>query len=640
MPSYTSKDVAKAVRLVRPDLIHDTEDVDRSHLRLVINAYRFFPGLVKRADVPSWRKRFAAPVINGRYRNVLTLLPYELWSIRSDLQALYDLTDEKNQEGYLWWFFQCGVSEYQLTDFLSPVHDEFLFNCTDVIGPLDDGVVLPRFAHYIWKQREDLQQAFDLETTEGVRGVISWFYQFAFLDPKLCVLLTLERQQFLLAELEVNGVVVPRLAYLLWQGAKSLKKRFPSIDDESFITWWRGESVSAVPLVAYLKGQAEGVNDPGWPYQVVSEAQKKPGVNLVGYAQGESGVSEDVRAAAMAMKSAGIAFSVVNLDPGHAVSTSQEVVLGDYYDMSLPYDTTLFCTTGVEMMTLAAKHGEALFLGTKVIGYWPWELSSWPESWSHAFAFVDELWASSHFIYHALVACSPVPVRLAPMVVSVSSSAGLGRRDFGLSRGVFYFVFTFDFLSMASRKNPMAVIDAFKEAFSKSDRSVGLVIKAMRPGHSLGLWGVILAEAESDPRIILISDTIERGAVLDLYRACNCFVSLHRSEGFGRGIAECMLLGKPVIVTAYSGNLDFTVPGSAGLVGYRLRNLEGDEYPQGERQVWAEPKLDEAIWWMRRVVDDPSVAQQLAASGFQLVSAGFSPEAVGRRYIQLLVDQG
>ena len=37
----------------------------------------------------------------------------------------------------------------------------------------------------------------------------------------------------------------------------------------------------------------------------------------------------------------------------------------------------------------------------------------------------------------------------------------------------------------------------------------------------------------------------------------DCYVSLHRSEGFGLTIAEAMALGKPAIATAYSGNLEF-----------------------------------------------------------------------------------
>lgn len=636
MPNYTSEDVAKTVRLIRPDLVSDVEDSDRSHLRLVINAYRFFPGLVQHSDLSDWRKRFSKSVVSGRYERVLTQLPYELWLMRADLQALYDLTCEQGQEDYLWWFFQCGVSEYQLTAFLSAEQDAFLFDGVELKELQGEGVELPRLAHYFWLKREDLQASFDLETSEGVRRMVSWFYQFAFSDARLCALLTPERRHALLSEVAVEGVSVPRLAYLLWQGSKSLIARFAHPADESFAVWWQDEAVKTVPLVAYLRSRAGSVEALAWPYSVVPKEAKKPGVNLIGYAQSDSGVAEDVRAAAMALKSAGIAFSVVNIDPGDAVGMSDEAVLSDFYDTSLPYDTTVFCTTAIEMMTLAAKHGEALFAGTKVIGYWPWELSSWPDAWTHAFAFVDELWASSHFIYHTLVACSPVPVRLAPMVVSATATAGLSRRDFGLRQGVFYFVFTFDFLSTASRKNPLAVINAFKKAFSKGDFSVGLVIKSMRSDYSSNSWCDTVAQSENDPRIVLIDKTMPRGAVLDLYRVCNCLVSLHRSEGFGRVIAECMLLGKPVIVTAYSGNLDFTVPGTAGLVGYRLRDVEMDEYPEAAQQVWAEPELEEAIWWMRRVVDDPSMAQQLAVGGVNVVSLGHSPESVGWRYLQLL----
>jgi glycosyltransferase involved in cell wall biosynthesis len=119
---------------------------------------------------------------------------------------------------------------------------------------------------------------------------------------------------------------------------------------------------------------------------------------------------------------------------------------------------------------------------------------------------------------------------------------------------------------------------------------------------------------------------------MDLHRACDCFVSLHRAEGFGRGIAEAMMLGKPTIVTGYSGNMDFTTPGTSALVDHRLRPLGSDEYPFGAGQSWAEPDVSHAAWCMRRMVSDRQWREALAGNGQTLVRATYSPQPVGAMY--------
>jgi glycosyltransferase involved in cell wall biosynthesis len=56
---------------------------------------------------------------------------------------------------------------------------------------------------------------------------------------------------------------------------------------------------------------------------------------------------------------------------------------------------------------------------------------------------------------------------------------------------------------------------------------------------------------------------------MELYRACDCFVSLHRAEGYGRGIAEALLLGLDVIATGHGGNVDFCRKAGARLVAHK-----------------------------------------------------------------------
>ena len=336
--------------------------------------------------------------------------------------------------------------------------------------------------------------------------------------------------------------------------------------------------------------------------------------------------------AARALDESEIPFTIYNIEPGREVSQNDKSAQGFISD-NLPYNTNIFCTTGIETARLAALYGSKLFDGRRSIGYWPWELPEFPLCWRHAYHLVDEIWASSRFTFEAFARSFNKPVRHMPMAVTVDSTEKLSRPDFGLPKDRFLFVCSFDFLSSLTRKNPQACVDAFRIAFPIGDEPVGLVIKAMRANNDNPVWQKILSVAETDDRIVIIDKTFERGALLDLYRACDCYVSLHRSEGFGRGMAEAMLLGKPVIATGYSGNLDFTVAGSSALVDWRPRSVSESDYPFGAGSSWAEPCVHHAASWMTRMSTDRRLRDRLAISGRMIVAAAHSPGIVGANYL-------
>ena len=56
--------------------------------------------------------------------------------------------------------------------------------------------------------------------------------------------------------------------------------------------------------------------------------------------------------------------------------------------------------------------------------------------------------------------------------------------------------------------------------------------------------------------------------------ACDAYVSLHRSEGTGLTITDAMALGKPVIATSWSGNMDFMDVSNSFPVRYELVELQ------------------------------------------------------------------
>jgi glycosyltransferase involved in cell wall biosynthesis len=143
-----------------------------------------------------------------------------------------------------------------------------------------------------------------------------------------------------------------------------------------------------------------------------------------------------------------------------------------------------------------------------------------------------------------------------------------------------------------------------------------------------------------DPRIRLMEGTVARAEMNGLLAAADVFVSLHRSEGFGFGLAEAMLLGKPVIGTDYSGNTDFLSDETGYLVPYRLVAVGAGEYPDHQGQVWAEPDVAVAAAHMASIVDDPAASRTRALAGQAFIRAHHSLAAVGRQMRERLVALG
>ncbi len=142
-----------------------------------------------------------------------------------------------------------------------------------------------------------------------------------------------------------------------------------------------------------------------------------------------------------------------------------------------------------------------------------------------------------------------------------------------------YFLYIFDFNSYLARKNPHAAIQAFLSAFPLGTEPVGLVLKTMNSNPDNPKWRNFKKLCQQDERITLIEKTLDREIVLGLVNACDAYLSLHRSEGFGRTLAEAMLMGKPVIATDFSGNADFIHAPLAYPVRWKKKKVKSGEYP-------------------------------------------------------------
>jgi glycosyltransferase involved in cell wall biosynthesis len=251
-----------------------------------------------------------------------------------------------------------------------------------------------------------------------------------------------------------------------------------------------------------------------------------------------------------------------------------------------------------------------------------------------SFAPLDEIWAPTRFIQQAIAETTGLPVVWMPFAVEPGEAGGLTRADLGLPEHGFVFLYFFDFRSYAQRKNPWAALHAFSRAFPPGgSEPVHLVVKVNGTGARPDDYRAFLdSPLARDPRVSIVDRVLDDRGIKSLVACCDCFVSLHRSEGFGRGLAEAMYYAKPVIATAYSGNLDFMNPLVACLVDHRLVPVGAGEYPFGEGQLWADADVDQAAWYMRRLVGDTTYAGDLGARAAAYIREFHSYAAVGAQY--------
>ena len=327
--------------------------------------------------------------------------------------------------------------------------------------------------------------------------------------------------------------------------------------------------------------------------------RRKPmGVNVAGYLNTESGMGEAARLSVLSLQAAGIPVALNN------VTSRLRMEDGTYNSFSddNPHAFNLVHLNADNMEWFARGRGREYFRNRYTIGYWFWELAQFRDDWMSAFGYVDEVWVPTEFGRKALSPHSSVPVTCMPLPVVAPTTLAYRRSHFDLPDDVYVFLFTFDVSSQLERKNPLGIISAFRAAFG-ARRDVVLVLKFTNSEYDPRGVRELYRAAEG-VNAVLREGYMARAELAGLMAVSDSYISLHRSEGFGLGIAEAMALGKPVIATRYSGPADFLTEANSYPVDYRLVTIPRDYGPYLEGFSWAEPDSDQASRMMRHVVDD------------------------------------
>ncbi|WP_286137019.1 glycosyltransferase [Bacillus sp. 7894-2] len=358
----------------------------------------------------------------------------------------------------------------------------------------------------------------------------------------------------------------------------------------------------------------------------------KKGINLIGYARAEFGLGEACRSAAKAFHAADIPFCIINFPHCPARQTD---LTWRHKEVEGPiFKTNLFLINADQLFIHYQNNHlkKRWFMNRHNIGYWHWELPIFPDLWNSSFSIVDEVLAPTAFIRNSISQKTSKPVNIIPHSISLEIPQKINRKYFGLPDNRYLFLAMFDTRSTSARKNPAAAVEAFKLAFDKGDKSVGLVLKVNNGSHTAEELDYLKQSATGYENIYIINRILSRQEVNGLINVSNSYISLHRSEGFGLPIAEAMYLGKPVIVTNWSGNTDFTKPHNSFLVNFTLSKISKDHGPYHADQLWAEPDISHAATLMKTIAGNQQHARRIGVQGKKTIVRKFSPLTVGNMY--------
>lgn len=417
---------------------------------------------------------------------------------------------------------------------------------------------------------------------------------------------------------------VSRFLFALWSERDDLRSAYPDLRDREvragFHGWVLAHGASQIAIPAWLLPTTDR------PTEAAGRDVPIPwGVNVAGYFQSELGVGEVARRMVDALDRAHVPALAVQgaiMPPTRRGDefTSAEAIAN-------PFAVNLICVNADGLPAFAADVGPGFFAGRWNVGLWWWELAEFPAEYHGAFAHLDELWVGSRHALDSISPVSPVPVQLMTVPVRVPRPRPLSRAALGFPAG-FLFLFTFDYNSVFERKNPLGIVEAFTAAFGPDD-GPQLVLKSINAERDPENARRLRTAASRHPHVHLVERHVSAGERDAMLAACDCYVSLHRAEGFGLGLAETMGLGKPVIATGYSGNVDYMDEATAWLVPYTLREVGPNAAPYPPDARWAEPDLDAAARAMREVVEHPAEAAARGRRAATRIRERHSPEVAG-----------
>ena len=385
----------------------------------------------------------------------------------------------------------------------------------------------------------------------------------------------------------------------VWKGRSDLQLAFPlatSTDAPAVLKWAHkfgvDEKVINESTIKIYDHALDSVNK--------GLLTKDLGVNVSGYFKGEFGVGQFGRLVARAAIVSGL--PVTTLVNRQTESRQDEEF--ELTDSEALYPVTIGSINADQFDPWLAQLPPELRAHSKFIGVWAWEIESFPKNLFPAFNLVDEVWAISSFVRDSIKAQTKKPVYVFPgPIITPNITEKLDRTAIGIGAQDEFNLFMFDYFSVFKRKNPLDLIAAHILAFPE-ESGPKLVIKTVNGHRNKFQQDRLISAASERGDIIILDSYLSREQLHSLLNECQTYISLHRSEGYGLTLAEAMSLGKPVIATEYSGNMDFMKPDNSILVPFTLVPVGDDAFPYPKDSRWAQPDIEFAANAMRELSAD------------------------------------
>lgn len=364
------------------------------------------------------------------------------------------------------------------------------------------------------------------------------------------------------------------------------------------------------------------------------EQKRTLGINIVSHFKHQNGITEGARLAAKATQHVGIATNLIELKTYCASPYNRDILAGKLTKDN-SYPVNIFHIDPGSMDNIPRVHGSRIFKNKLNIGYWAWELSEFPDEYIRNFDFVEEVWTPSDFARDAIMLKSPVPVLTIPHPIEFNCEGYTEKSEFNIPKNTFIFLCMYDYGSNQDRKNPHAAIDSFLKAFS-NNHSTHLLVKVHNAKDEFQDYIKLKEHVSTLTNVSLLNVTLERNQIYELIKHCDVLISLHRSEGFGLGLAEAMYLKKPVVSTNWSAPAEFININNGCPVNYKLIKLEHDAGHYRAGQVWADPDTDHASHLMKKLYEDKNFYQKLSINAAQSIRNKFSFEIIGGKILARL----
>ncbi|WP_136516115.1 glycosyltransferase [Geomonas edaphica] len=424
------------------------------------------------------------------------------------------------------------------------------------------------------------------------------------------------RQTRLKCETQVNRVevlLVPRQSVIPQETGVNQDPRCLSIQISSIE--YAGKQI---PIAASSEG----------PIPEESNNKDVLGVNVFGYVRSEHGLGQSPRLFSDALTSIGHPHVLVDFNIGNSSRTNDTT--HEHLITEHPrFPVNMFHINADQMPVVCQSLSPDVFKNRYNVGFWHWELPNLPDAFLGGFNGLNEVWVPSGFVQDAVSRKSPLPVVKIPHAIQFMVQPCC-RADFELPEQRFLFLTMYDFSSYQERKNPKGALEAFDRAFNRTDERVSLVIKTQNSHHHPEALEDLQVWLDGRKNVIWLDKTLTRQEVYNLESLCDCYLSLHRSEGFGLGPAEAMFLGKPVIATNWSGTTEFMRQDNSLPVNYKLIKIEQTIGVYEKGQYWAAPDIEHAAWHMRQIVDDKILYDRISQAAQNTIKTDLSPLRIGK----------